>query len=68
MSSTHRHGPGDGCQFCGGFPTSLHQRCHPSAPLRAVVTAPGVLELRCYVPECDRLVITLAIETSKPKH
>lgn len=55
-----RHGEGEdmkaGCEFCGDTgPLVLVGRCHPTAPLRAVIED-GELTLRCYIPECDRVV------------
>lgn len=44
------------CEFCGDTgPLVLVGRCHPTAPLRAVLDN-GILTLRCYLPECDRVV------------
>jgi hypothetical protein len=50
-----------GCDLCADFPASLHAHCHPSAPLRAVMEAEGVLVLRCYVPTCNREVARLHV-------
>jgi hypothetical protein len=44
------------CELCGDTGRlDLSSRCHPTAPLRAVIDN-GRLTLRCYVPECDRVV------------
>lgn len=61
---------GNGCAVCGDFPVNLFQKCHPGAPLRAVVPSPGILELRCYVPTCNRMVVTMAIDSGvkPPQH
>lgn len=50
------------CELCGGnaSPMYLHARCHLSAPLEAVLTG-DVLELRCYLPSCNRLVAKMRI-------
>lgn len=46
----------DGCDLCDDAgPLFVHQRCHPTAPLRAIIED-SVLTLRCYVPECGRVV------------
>lgn len=49
----------DGCDLCDGKenhgPLHLHSRCHMTAPLQASMEH-GVLTLRCYIPECGRIV------------
>lgn len=50
-----------GCDLCSDFPVHLHGRCHPSAPLRAMLTDEHTMELRCYVPACNRLVATFKV-------
>lgn len=47
----------DGCDLCedNNTPLYLHSRCHMTAPLQASMEH-GVLTLRCYVPECGRIV------------
>lgn len=50
---------GKGCEHCGNFPVELFQKCHPGAPLRAVVPREGLLELRCFV--CAHIVVTMEI-------
>lgn len=48
--------PVQGCELCGDFPVQLVGRCHPTAPLRVMLSSAHELELRCYIPACDRLV------------
>jgi len=49
------------CDLCHDVETGkpeemfLHARCHMTAPLQ-VSYKDGVLTLRCYIPECRRLV------------
>lgn len=47
-----------GCDLCGDATSQmfLRARCHPTAPLRAVLED-DVLTLRCYLPDCDREVV-----------
>jgi hypothetical protein len=49
------------CELCGDQPVVLRAKCHFTAPLRAVLDN-NRLELRCYVPECDKLVIAFRVE------
>lgn len=51
-----------GCDLCGDNvgPTQLRARCHLTAPLQAEFED-GVLTLRCYVPECRRVVARLRV-------
>ena len=39
----------------------LHSRCHPTAPLRAEKSG-NLLTLRCYLPECGRVVARLQLQ------
>ena len=50
------------CELCGDADGQLFlaARCHPTAPLRAVLEG-DVLTLRCYLPECDREVVRLRV-------
>jgi hypothetical protein len=50
------------CDLCGDNhgPTFLHARCHMTAPLQASMEH-GVLTLRCYLPECQRIVAQLKV-------
>lgn len=50
-----------GCPCCGDFPAHLNAQCHPSAPLRVEAVGPSTIELRCYVPTCNRLVVRLEL-------
>ena len=50
-----------GCDLCGDFPVQLMGKCHPTAPLRAVVTGDHELILYCYLPECNREVARLKL-------
>jgi hypothetical protein len=50
-----------GCDLCADFPMSLSSQCHPSAPLRILAVEAHTLEIRCYVPTCDRKVATLHV-------
>lgn len=49
------------CELCHDPKTGepeemyLHARCHMSAPLQASYKD-GILVLRCYIPECSRVV------------
>jgi hypothetical protein len=44
------------CDLCGdNSPVYLHSRCHLTAPLQASLED-GILTLRCYIPECQRIV------------
>lgn len=56
------------CDLCGdnSAPRALHARCHFTAPLRAIL-ADGWIELRCYVPSCDRLVARFKVSAVEPK-
>lgn len=49
--------PVPGCDLCGDNrgPFFLHAKCHLTAPLKAEIEN-GVLTLRCYIPECARVV------------
>ncbi len=48
--------PDDGCELCGDFPTHLHARCHPTAPLRIELHEDNLLVMYCFVPTCNREV------------
>jgi hypothetical protein len=49
------------CDLCGDTgPLRVGSRCHPTAPLRAVLDG-HQLTLRCYIPTCDRLVATFLL-------
>ena len=52
-----------GCELCGDVSTTLflHSRCHPTAPLRAEKSG-NLLTLRCYLPECGRVVARLQLQ------
>jgi len=52
----------EGCELCGDFPVILAGRCHPSAPVRVVMLDAETLEIRCYLPECDRHITTLKVK------
>lgn len=56
-----------GCDLCGDAASELflRARCHPTAPLRAVKDGAS-LTLRCYVPECDRVVAVLPLAEHPP--
>lgn len=45
------------CDLCGDQPEilHLHSACHMTAPL-ALTLDKDILEVRCYVPTCNRLV------------
>lgn len=48
--------PDISCDLCADTgPLILRGRCHPTAPLRVDIDN-NVLTLRCYIPDCDRLV------------
>lgn len=51
-----------GCDLCGDNSGELflRARCHPTAPLRAVKEG-DVLTLRCYIPDCNRVVVRLKL-------
>lgn len=51
-----------GCDLCGDFPAEIHGRCHPTAPLRMVMLDGETMEVRCYVPDCNRLVAKFKVE------
>jgi hypothetical protein len=57
------------CEFCGdnSQPVHLHARCHLTAPLRAEL-ADGVLTLYCYIPECNRVVVRVAVSNISLAH
>ncbi len=58
MKEECRHLPKEECELCSDQgPLILLPRCHLTAPLQASY-ADGVLTLRCYVPECHRIVAT----------
>lgn len=58
--------PRAGCDLCADAgPLHLRGRCHPTAPLRAVLTG-DVIELRCYVPACDRVVARFRLAEQLP--
>lgn len=60
LLGTKRTGEGlPGCELCGDFPTEIHGRCHPTAPVRIVVEDAETVSVRCYVPECDRFIARL---------
>lgn len=48
----------DGCDLCedgSGSPLYLHGKCHLTAPFLATLEG-DKLTLRCYIPECGRVV------------
>lgn len=45
----------NGCDLCGDFPATLLPKCHPTAPLRVVMTEDQLI-FYCYLPECNREV------------
>jgi hypothetical protein len=49
--------------MCGDneAPLYLHAKCHMTAPLQAILHGDGTLELRCYVPNCQRTVVKYKI-------
>lgn len=51
------------CDLCGDNqgPKEVRARCHLTAPLRAILED-GILRLHCYVPTCNRLVVSFAVE------
>lgn len=67
MSGDKEHmAPPASCDLCGDAGTlHLHAICHMSAPLRAEI-AGDVLTLRCYVPECDRVVARMVVAMMLP--
>lgn len=50
-----------GCELCGDFPVYLSGRCHPTAPVRMVMVDENTVEVRCYLPDCDRFICTLKL-------
>lgn len=56
------------CDLCGdnAAPVFLHARCHLSAPLEAELGADNVLTLRCYVPECNRVIAKFRVAELVP--
>lgn len=52
----------DGCDLCDDNrgPMYLHGRCHMTAPLEASLEG-DILTLRCYVPECRRIVARMRV-------
>lgn len=55
-----------GCDFCGGFPARLTGRCHPLAPLHIEMVDSQTMVIRCYVPECNKLVAVLKVAEVLP--
>jgi hypothetical protein len=57
----------DGCDLCedNKGPLFLHARCHLTAPLQASMED-GVLTLRCYIPECGRVVAKFKVTDIVP--
>lgn len=55
------------CDLCGDNrqPMHLHARCHLTAPLSATLEN-GVLTLRCYLPECRRVVARFNVSNVNP--
>jgi hypothetical protein len=51
-----------GCELCGDFPAHIHGRCHPTAPLRMIMIDETTMEVRCYIPDCDRLIARYKVE------
>jgi hypothetical protein len=50
-----------GCDLCGDQgPLLLRARCHLTAPLLATIEG-DQLTLKCYLPECGRVVATFTI-------
>lgn len=54
----------NGCDLCednhAPGPLHLHARCHMTAPLQASIEG-HILTLRCYLPECRRVVTRMRI-------
>jgi hypothetical protein len=53
------------CDLCGqeGDVVVLHGKCHFLAPLKAELdTKTNVLTLRCYVPECAKIVAQFEVK------
>ena len=52
------------CDLCGDEGVMhLHSKCHLTAPLSAEYEKEsGILTLRCYVPECRRIVAEIKVE------
>lgn len=57
----------NGCVLCedNHGPMYLHAKCHLTAPLQASMEH-GVLTLRCYIPECGRVVARLQVTDIVP--
>lgn len=57
LASARKGSETPACDLCGDQPGDIHLRanCHLTAPLSATLED-GVLTLRCYVPECSRVV------------
>jgi len=49
-----------GCGLCGDF--EIHGRCHPTAPLRMAMLDEKTMEVRCYLPDCNRLIARFKVE------
>lgn len=58
----------DKCDLCADNegPLYLHAACHLTAPLRASIES-GVLTLRCYVPDCNRVVSRMKVTSIEAK-
>jgi len=51
-----------GCELCGDFPVGLHGRCHTTAPLRIDMEDSTTMVVRCFLPECNRVVAKFRVE------
>ena len=60
-SSTDEKKPLLRCELCGDDSMIILQgRCHITAPLQATLEG-DVLTLRCYIPECARVIARVRI-------
>ena len=60
------------CELCGDQPDVneelfLHAACHLTAPLQASIVG-DTLTLRCYVPDCKKVVATFKIGVKVSEH
>lgn len=55
------------CEFCGDVPHEifLHAKCHLTAPLQVSIVDGWIL-IRCYLPECLRLVAKFKLAEEVP--
>ena len=56
------------CDLCGDIPEEIfiHGKCHMSAPLQASIIGDEII-LRCYLPECQRLIVKYKLSPEKPE-